>query len=74
MRKHSVLVLLLIFALACWHTEAQELKITTNAANTVSSKSLIDLPGLTGNPLAIIVATPMGNTEMLNTNPIGAWY
>ena len=32
------------------------------------------MPGLTGNPLAIIVATPLGNTALLNTHPIGAWY
>lgn len=53
---------------------AQEFTLTATAANTVSSKSSIDMPGLTGNPLAIIVATPVGNTAMLNPHPIGAWY
>jgi len=53
---------------------AQEFTLTTTPANTVSSKASIDMPGLTGNPLAIIVATPIGNTAMLNTHPIGAWY
>jgi len=32
------------------------------------------MPGLSGNPLAIIVATPLGDTELLNPNPLGAWY
>ena len=53
---------------------AQELTSTATSANTVSSKTLIDLPGLTGNPMAIIVATPVGNTAQLNTHPVGAWY
>jgi len=53
---------------------SQELTVTATNANTVSSKTLIDLPGLTGNPLAIIVATPVGNTALLNTHPVGAWY
>jgi hypothetical protein len=53
---------------------SQELTVTATNANTISSKTLIDLPGLTGNPLAIIVATPVGNTALLNTHPVGAWY
>ena len=52
----------------------QEFTLTTTTANVISAKALIDLPGLTGNPLAIIVATPLGNTITANTNPIGAWY
>ena len=52
----------------------QEFTLTTSAANTISSKALIDLPGLSGNPLAIIVATPLGNTKTLNPHPTGAWY
>lgn len=53
---------------------AQEFTLTTTNANVVSSKASIDMPGLTGNPLAIIVAMPLGNTELLNPHPIGAWY
>src|SRR6185437_6667881 len=53
---------------------AQELTVTATNANTVSSKTSIDLPGLTGNPLAIIVATPVGITAQLNKHPVGAWY
>lgn len=52
----------------------QEFTLTTSAANVISSKALIDLPGLSGNPDAIIVATPLGNTKSANPHPIGAWY
>ena len=52
----------------------QEFTLTTSAANIISAKALIDLPGLTGDTAAIIVATPLGNTKALNPNPIGAWY
>lgn len=64
----------LLLALNSLNAFAQEFTLTTTAANTVSSKSSIDMPGLTGNPLAIIVATPVGNTEKLNPHSIGAWY
>ncbi len=52
----------------------QEFTLTTTAANIISAKALIDLPGLTNNPDAIIVATPLGNTKSANPHPIGAWY
>ena len=52
----------------------QEFTLTTSAANIISAKALIDLPGLTGNPDAIIVVTPLGNTKTANPHPIGAWY
>lgn len=65
---------LLFLLLNSGSTFAQEFTLTTTAANTVSSKSSIDMPGLTGNALAIIVATPIGSTAELNPNPIGAWY
>jgi hypothetical protein len=44
------------------------------AANITSSRASIDMPGLTANPWAIIVATPIGDTETFNPNPIGVWY
>ncbi len=53
---------------------AQEFVFTTTPANASGPRALIDMPGLTGNPLAIIVATPLGDTELLNTHPIGVWY
>jgi hypothetical protein len=56
------------------NSQAQEFILTTSAANIISAKALIDLPGLTGNPNAIIVATPLGNTKTANPHPIGAWY
>lgn len=74
MKTKKTLFLLLILGISTVVISAQELTLTTTAANTVSSKSSIDMPGLTGNPLAIIVATPIGNTAQLNPHPIGAWY
>ncbi len=72
--SNVVVGLALLIALFASHGSAQEFTLTTTPANTVSSKSSIDMPGLTGNPLAIIVATPIGDTELLNPHPIGAWY
>ena len=74
MKAKIILGLIMILALAVLSSYAQELTLTTTNANTVSSKSSIDLPGLTGNPLAIIVATPVGDTAALNPHPVGAWY
>lgn len=48
--------LLVIIGIGASRTLAQEFTLTTTTANTVSSKSSIDMPGLTGNPHAIIVA------------------
>lgn len=62
----------LMFTLLAIATTVQEVTLTATAANTVSAKSLIDMPGLTGNPLAIIVATPNGATEALNPHPVWA--
>lgn len=56
------------------YSQAQEFTLTTTPANIISSRALIDLPGLSGNTLAIIVATPLGNTKALNPHPTGAWY
>lgn len=66
----------LFIAIGMCHSpgQTQEFTLTTTQANTVSHRSSIDMPGLTGNPLAIIVATPVGNTALLNPHPIGAWY
>jgi hypothetical protein len=50
----------------------QEYTLTTSPANISSAKALIDLPGLSGNANAIVIATPVGNTT--NPHPIGAWY
>jgi hypothetical protein len=64
----------LFIAIAISSHAQQEFTLTTSAANVISSKALIDLPGLSGNPLAIIIATPLGNTKTLNPHPTGAWY
>ncbi len=66
--------LLLVISVTTVSGFTQKFTLTTTAANTVSSKSTIDMPGLAGNPNAIIVATPTGNTATLNPHPIGAWY
>ena len=66
--------LLFAFTLTAPNVFTQEFTLTTTNANITSSRASIDMPGLTGNPLAIIVATPLGNTAELNTHPIGAWY
>lgn len=58
--KLSFLTLLIITTLS---SHAQEFTLTTSAANIISAKALIDLPRLSGNPDAIIVATPL---EVLN--------
>ena len=66
--------LLLTFTPFTTYSQSQELNFTTTPANIISSKASIDLPGLTNNPLAIIVATPLGDTQLLNSHPLGAWY
>src|SRR5687768_14558786 len=62
-----VRIAIIVAGLATGAYAQQELTHTTTPANTNSIMSSIDLPGLTGNPLAIIVATPLGNTKLLNT-------
>ncbi len=52
----------------------QEFTFTTTAANTIASKSQIDMPGLANNPNAIIVATPLYDPATSNPHPIGVWY
>ncbi|HWR32412.1 MAG TPA: hypothetical protein VN451_02720 [Chitinophagaceae bacterium] len=72
--KKILLSLLLIFSVAPFVSAQQEFTLTTSAANISSAKALIDLPGLTGNTNAIIIATPLGNTKTSNPHPTGAWY
>jgi hypothetical protein len=73
--KRLPFILLTVTIIIALNSHAQqEFTLTTTTANVISSKALIDLPGLTGNPLAIIIATPLGNTITANTNPTGAWY
>lgn len=67
-------LLVLLIATAFTSHAQQEYTLTTTAANTSSAKALIDLPGLSGNTAAIIIATPLGNTKTLNPHPTGAWY
>jgi hypothetical protein len=63
------------FIIIAFNSHAQqEFTLTTSAANIISAKALIDLPGLTGNPNAIIIATQLGNSITSNPIPVGAWY
>ncbi|HLF83840.1 MAG TPA: hypothetical protein VI837_06680, partial [Blastocatellia bacterium] len=72
MNAKMILGMIVVVVSIASSSYAQEFTLTTTPANTVSSKASIDMPGLTGNPMAIIVATPAGGT--LNPHPIGAWY
>jgi hypothetical protein len=75
MNAKTIWNLIMIIALTVSANYAQqEFTFTTTAANLGGIKASIDMPGLTGNPLAIIIATPLGDTETLNPHPIGAWY
>jgi len=75
MLKLGMLLLsITMVAISAAKTHGQEFTLTTTAANTVASKSTIGAPGLSGNPDAIIVATPVGGAETRNPHPIGAWY
>lgn len=68
-------ILVALFIAVGVHSQAQqEYTLNTTAANISSAKALIDLPGLSGNTNAIIIATPLGNTKTLNPHPTGAWY
>lgn len=72
--RPNIILFLILSAMLVANVLGQEFTLTTTAANTVASKATIEMPGLAGNPDAIIVATPVGNTATLNPHPIGAWY
>jgi len=55
-------------------SSAQEFRLTTTKTNLVASKATIEVPALSGNPDAIIVATAVGESLTQNPHPIGAWY
>jgi hypothetical protein len=67
------LVLFVVLILTTAVNSFAQNTLTTTAANTNSSMTRIDIPGLANNPNAIIVATLVGNFS-LNPHPIGAWY
>ena len=72
MKAHKIILGAFFFlALTAFSTFGQEFTLTTTNANIISSRASIDMPGLNGNPLAIIVATPLGDTQSLNPHPIG---
>jgi hypothetical protein len=72
--RPTIILFLILSSISVSQALGQEFTLTTTAANTVASKATIEMPGLAGNPGAIIVATPSGNTATLNPHPIGAWY
>ena len=71
---YQKMCLLVLFIVTAFNSAAQEYTLITSAANIISSKALIDLPELSGNANAIIIATPTGNSKTLNPHPTGAWY
>ena len=74
MKVRIILGLCVLLTFSTINSFAQEMTLTTTAANVISNKALIDIAELNNNPSAIIVATPIGNTASLNPHPIGAWY
>lgn len=74
MKTGRILGLFVLLTLTAFSSFAQEFTLTTTNANITSSRALIDLPGLSGNANAIIVATPLEGAKTLNPHPIGAWY
>ncbi len=74
MKAHKIILVAFLFLALTAFTFAQEFTLTTTKANLVASKATIDMPGLAGNPQAIIVAEPIGDTARQNPHPIGAWY
>jgi hypothetical protein len=63
-----------LISLSAVNGYGQEFTLTTTARNTVSSKATIEVPALSGNPDAVIIATPLGDSETRNPHTIGAWY
>jgi len=72
--KVKIIFGLIILVLTVSVNYAQEFTLITTKSNLVASKASIDLPGLSGNPQAIIVATPLGDTASLNPHAIGVWF
>jgi len=68
------IVLLAFTILSYLSSFTQEFTLTTTNANISGYRALMDVPGLSGNPIAIILVTPLGNTAALNAHPIGAYY
>jgi hypothetical protein len=75
MKAKTICILLMMLVLTITANYAQqEFTLTTGAANITASKATIDLPGLAGNPNAIIVATPLDDPATSNPHAIGVWY
>lgn len=71
---HKPILLYLCIASAVSSHAQQEFTLTTSPANITSAQALINLPELNGNPNAIILGIPQGNTATSNTHPLGVWY
>jgi hypothetical protein len=67
----AVCILIILSAISNY---SQELTLTTSKSNISGARVIIDLPGLSNDPVAIIFASPTGNTAILNPHPIGASY
>ena len=70
----KTIVCCLFIGIAIKSHAQQEFTLTTSPANITSAQALINLPALNGNPNAIILGIPQGNTATLNTHPLGVWY
>jgi len=73
MKVKIILGLFVVLALAALDGFAQQ-EFTVTKDKTFSSRLPMDMPGLTGNPLAIVVATPVAGSESINPHPVGVWY
>lgn len=66
MKTKIIVSVIVVLTWAVSNSRAQEFTLTTTtSANTASSMAKIEVPALTGNPQAIIVATPVGETKKL---------
>jgi len=74
MKSRIILGSIIALVLVVSSGSAQEFTFTTTTANTMSSKSTIDMAGLNNNPQAIIVATPLDDPATFNPHAIGVWY
>jgi hypothetical protein len=74
MKSNAFFALPLLLVLGVSPAVAQEFTLISTEENTRMNRVTLDRPELNGNPLAVIIATPLGDTPTLNPNPVGAWY
>lgn len=72
MKTKIIVSVIVVLTWAVSNSRSQEFTLTTTSPNTVSSMAKIEVPALTGNPQAIIVATRSRRDGRINTHRIGA--